>query len=349
MNIGRGLFIIQHDPVRSLELIAQGLELFKEVGDKKWIANAYLTQSIIANSTGKRELALYSAIRGIDYYEHHPEDQTDRGMAYYFAGTVYKDSGKEEEAEKFYLKGIAAIDGKPGPWIGRIQTSLSGIYANQERYDEALELALVAVKGLRGENNYMAESRALTDVGVIYKKLRQYDKALANLMEGLALREEHNIRHFTLTSFLEIADLHSEMGNTNEAITYLIKAEQLALEINLRPKLGSIYQGLALAYKKQEDHKTALFYFEKFLALTLEITKTESEKRFNDLQTHLLQEKEQEIERLRNVELKNAYQVISEKQKEILDSIHYAKRIQQSLLPTEKMIINLLERVTRKK
>ena len=30
--------------------------------------------------------------------------------------------------------------------------------------------------------------------------------------------------------------------------------------------------------------------------------------------------------------------VVEEKQKEILDSIHYAKRIQQSLLPSEKYI-----------
>ena len=35
--------------------------------------------------------------------------------------------------------------------------------------------------------------------------------------------------------------------------------------------------------------------------------------------------------------------IIEEKQKEILDSIHYAKRIQSSLLPTEKYISNVLD------
>ncbi len=37
--------------------------------------------------------------------------------------------------------------------------------------------------------------------------------------------------------------------------------------------------------------------------------------------------------------------LVEEKQKEILDSIHYAKRIQQSLLPTEKYILNTLKRL----
>jgi tetratricopeptide (TPR) repeat protein len=41
---------------------------------------------------------------------------------------------------------------------------------------------------------------------------------------------------------------------------------------------------------------------------------------------------------LKNKKIEHAYQVIEDKQKEILDSIHYAKRIQLSLLPNEKMI-----------
>ncbi len=52
------------------------------------------------------------------------------------------------------------------------------------------------------------------------------------------------------------------------------------------------------------------------------------------MQTALLKEKEEEIERLRNVELKDAYAVISERNKEVTDSINYAKRIQQCMLPS---------------
>ena len=37
-------------------------------------------------------------------------------------------------------------------------------------------------------------------------------------------------------------------------------------------------------------------------------------------------------------------QLIEEKQKEILDSIHYAKRIQLSLLPTEKYIDKIFKK-----
>ena len=49
-------------------------------------------------------------------------------------------------------------------------------------------------------------------------------------------------------------------------------------------------------------------------------------------------QKEAEINRLKNVELKNAFDVIAEKNKDITDSINYAKRIQQALLASDDML-----------
>jgi tetratricopeptide (TPR) repeat protein len=349
LNIGRGLFIIQHDPVNSLKMIAESVEMLRQLDNKKWLANAYLIQAIISNTIGNRETALYSALRGIDFYLAHPEELVDRDMAFYIVGTVYKDLGRLEEAERFYQQGIRETGTRPSNWTGRIKTSLSGIYTVQGKYSEALELGLAALKLVRDDGNLIAESRTLTDIGVLYKKLGDYEKSREFLREGLAIREQHGIKHFTLTSLLEIGDLHTETGEINEAIDALKKAEAIALEIGLSSKLAAICQRLSAAYKMKEQYRDALGYSEKYLAVTLEITRGESEQRINQLHDSLLQEKEQEIERLKNVELKNAYQIISEKQKEILDSIHYAKRIQQSLLPSEKLISGLIERASGRK
>lgn len=44
-----------------------------------------------------------------------------------------------------------------------------------------------------------------------------------------------------------------------------------------------------------------------------------------------------------NLEIKKQKELVEEKQKEILDSIHYARRIQNSLLPNEKYIQRKME------
>ena len=46
-----------------------------------------------------------------------------------------------------------------------------------------------------------------------------------------------------------------------------------------------------------------------------------------------------------NLALEEKNQIIEEQQREVLDSIHYAKRIQQSLLATEKYIHRNIERL----
>ncbi|MEO6302193.1 MAG: hypothetical protein ABIP51_03365, partial [Bacteroidia bacterium] len=45
----------------------------------------------------------------------------------------------------------------------------------------------------------------------------------------------------------------------------------------------------------------------------------------------------------KNAEIHLQKEIIEEKQKEVMDSIRYAKRIQQSLLPTEKYIARNLK------
>ena len=51
----------------------------------------------------------------------------------------------------------------------------------------------------------------------------------------------------------------------------------------------------------------------------------------------------------KNTEIAMQKEIVEEKQKEIIDSIHYAKRIQQSLLPTEKYIEKTLIRLNKNK
>jgi len=77
-------------------------------------------------------------------------------------------------------------------------------------------------------------------------------------------------------------------------------------------------------------------------------------KRENEKLEKLVKERTAEVVKQKNeIEEQNqklqlAYDEIGEKQKEILDSIHYAKRIQRSLLPTEKYLERALNELKKK-
>jgi serine phosphatase RsbU (regulator of sigma subunit) len=332
-----GAFILEHNSEKSLRLINEAIDIFKEEDNKKWVANALLTLGIISTSTGKPEAGLYHALKGIEYYEKHPDDSQDLIMAYYVTGTAFKDLKKFDEAEKYYNRGLQ-FKHDLSTWHGRIFTGLSNIYNDRGEYERALALAEKSLDLLKREKNDVGVSRALNDIGNIYRKLKQYDKALDHFFQALQIRENLSVKQFALGSQIDISATYEEMGEYNEAIQYLLKAEPLALETGHNVRLAYVSQKLAQLYKQTGRLKDSIAYFEKHIQVTTEANLKERESKVSDLQNAVLQEKEQEIERLRNVELKNAYALITEKNKEITDSIHYAQRIQKALLASDDLL-----------
>jgi len=342
LNKGMGAFIIQHNMELSLKFLNEALNMFKMQGNKKWIANAYITLGIITNTIGNSEAALYNSTKGFEYYETNEEDVDDSIMACYVIGTVYKDLKKFDEAERYFLKGIK-FNLENSSWSGRIYTGLSNIYNEKGQFEKALEIAFKSLTILRTEQNKIGESRALNDIGGIYKNLKDFDNALKYFSQALNIREEVNVKHFVLGSLLEIATIYFERNNSSEAINYFLRAEPLANETNHLVRLVFIYQKLAELYKRTNELNHSINYYEKLIQLSSELNSKEKETKIDNLQNALIQEKEQEIERLRNVELKNAYTLISEKNKEITDSIRYALRIQNALLASNGLLKKNLE------
>jgi len=334
MNRAMGAFILDNNSTLAFEILNESIENFKEINAKKWIANTHATLGIIHNTIGNSESALYNGLRALDYYDSNPQDLNDRVMLYYILGTIYKDLKKYEDAKNFYLKGVDQAGTDKGNWGGRIFTGLANVFAALGNYEEALNYSFIALEQMQTEGNHIGISRAISDIGIIYKKQKKYPEALQYLEEGLAIRLKHNFKQFVISSQIEIAETLCEINRYNEALAHLAGAESIAIEINQLPKLAKIYQAISEVYKLQEDYKASLLYAEKLIILNDKIFKTETETRIKNLQNSLVKEKEDEIERLRNVELKNAYSLISEKNKEITDSINYARIIQQGIFPS---------------
>ena len=343
-NTAMGIFIIEHNNELAIKRCEEALAIFKILGNKKWIANVQCTLGIIHNSIGNSEAAVANAVRSVDFYENNPQEIDDRLMVYYTIGTVYKDLKRYDEAENYFLKGVKFDTIDDSIWSGRIYTGLAGVYSATGKYADGLKYSLIALEKLRRDKNDVGESRALTDIGVIYKKLGDYKKALENLEAGLKIRENLKTFSFIISSQVELADLHKEQKDFDKAILHYEKAKEIAIQINQELKLAGIYKELSAINKALNNYEKSIFYLEQLIELNACISKKELESRLTNFQDSLVKEKQDEIERLRNVELKNAHEIITAKNTEIIDSIKYAKRIQDALLPSEKYIDKIIRR-----
>ncbi len=264
------------------------------------------------------------------------------GWAHFQLGVFHTDL-KDLDIALDYFKKAESLSLKHGYGyqLARSRSGIASILISKNEIEEAFRYSTLALKDYQNSGHKTAESRALNDLGVIHKKLGNKVEAEKYLREALAIRESLNYIPGIITSKMELAELLMLADSLEKAEELLLSALNLSLKSDSKQKAAQAHKLLSDLYKKTGDPWKALEHIEKFHLAKSNIAGEEATNRINSLQQKFATEKseqETEIHRLKNVELKKAYGEIEEKNKSILDSIHYAKRIQGALLPSDNLL-----------
>lgn len=290
----------------------------------------------------------FAALKVYDQVTHIKES----GWMFYSLGVFYFDTNDLTNAEHYFEKSIASFEGNNYTYgSARAKNGLASVKIKQLRNEEAIPYLEFAINTYRDGNFYSGLARTLTDLALIQKAEKNYSRALELLEESLAIRKTIQNAQGLITSYTEIGELLLIRGEVELALQNLLAGIKISETIGAKYKSMRLHKLLSDTFKQAGNIHLAFEHFEKFHNLKSDVLSEESANNIRKMQTKFeteKSEKEAEIERLKNVELRNANLIISEKQKEILDSIHYAKRIQLSLLPTEKYIERQLKRLQKK-
>ena len=152
----------------------------------------------------------------------------------------------------------------------------------------------------------------------------------------------------TTESLLMLSRLYADLNRVELAIDTIQDTIQLAEQIGSREELKEAYVILAKLYESSGNFELALIAYKTYHQLYSEIHNEANIQRLKDIEFQYELEsakKEAEIERLKTVELRKAYDQIEQQKelleyqnKEILDSIRYAQRIQKALLKEESHV-----------
>jgi serine phosphatase RsbU (regulator of sigma subunit) len=225
--------------------------------------------------------------------------------------------------------------------LARTRSGIGGVYIATGRLEEGIKYTMMALEGYRECGHLNAISRALNDLGVINFRMNNLAEAEKNLREALKIREDLLYAPGIITSRMELAKVLTAKKELEETESLLLSALQLSNETKVKQKEAQCHLLLSELYKLQEKPWQALEHLEEHFKIKSQVAGEESNNRLNSLQQKFATEKseaEAEIHRLKNVELKEAYNEIEEKNKSILDSIHYAKRIQAAILPSDGLL-----------
>jgi tetratricopeptide (TPR) repeat protein len=236
-------------------------------------------------------------------------------------------------------KEVADLPGEAGTYL-----NIASVYEKQGSYDLALVSLLSSLK-LRDEMHDLAGMAACNNnIGQIYLAQKRYDDAKKYFLRGLELGLKTGSKEWIKDSYSGLAGTEEKLNDDRSALEYykkyILYRDSLVNEENTRKTVQAQLQYEfgkretetkavqekkdALAAADARKQQIILWSVAAGLALVMMFALF--------IYRSFLQK--QKI----NIEISRQKEMIEEKQKEILDSIHYARRIQRSLLPSEKYI-----------
>ena len=213
-------------------------------------------------------------------------------------------------------------------------------YKNAEKWlIDCLEYEHSAIDSLAWANHNLAK---------IQIEYSNWKLAKEYFLKSLELTKVDKYDVLTCETYLKLCELSISNLSFSEAQDYGDKALSLGKEIGAKEYIKAALFLLSSIMEKLDNTSDALKYHKQFHIIHEEIFNEKNSQKIKDIgyQYEIDQmSKVAEIERLKKVELAEAYQkveqsnlLIAQKNRDITDSIRYAKKIQQALLKPEQQV-----------
>jgi signal transduction histidine kinase len=311
----------------------ESLRLFQEVADSQGEAHARAVIGFVQWTLGNYDQALTEGFQSLHAAEEN-DDKWGIGWCCTLIGGIYQNLRDHDQAVRYYKRShelFAELDIPIGE--ARSLIGIGAAYQAMGQSDQALECVRRSLEISQRTGNRMGESRALSDLGIIYQEQGREDEALELHLRSLRIREEDNSRQAATTSLLNLGRLYLKRGDSEQALKQARKALAIAEEIGAKPKAYQSHQLLSQIYEENGDLARALRHERIFRRIHEEVFNEEASIRVRNLQISLETErsqKEAEIHRLRNVELKA-------KNEELARLLAQLQATQAQLVQSEKL------------
>lgn len=343
---------------KAFEYYQKALALKERLGNKLEVLNTL-------NNIGGLFYYQHNYKKSREYYERALKIALEKGDSLYLGaefnniGLILDEEKKYDEAESYFNRSLAIrekIQDEPG--IAVVLNNMGRVYEHRQQLDKALDFYTRAAALYERENDLPDFANSLYNIGNIYLQKQKYQQALGYFQRSEKLAGQFSNR-------LQLRDLHNRlgiayhyMGNHNASYFHLMRYIELNDSIYDEISLEKITE-MEIKYqteKKQQENE--------FLKQQNELKDLQHEKTVQDqrlvriyficgifvlfslalLMFFRFRAKKKSAQQLQsyNTEILRQKSLVDEKNKEITDSIHYAKKIQSAILPADSWFENKL-------
>lgn len=295
-------------------------------------------------------------------------------------GIIYWYEGQYKKALPFFedaLKINQQVNGDRA--AAGILNNMGLVYRQMNDFDKAIEYYKKAIYLCKRTGREEGEANAYNNLGIIYQLRKEYFNALLYLNLSLDIRKKINDEIGIATSLGNLGTVYLETKKYKEAEEFYRESFAISKRLDDFEGIKEIGKNLSDLFEIKRMPDSTLKYYKIFVAardtLINEATQRDALKREMQYKyeketerKNILNEAEKRKQRiftysavvilvlisvfalvlLQRIRVtRRQKRIIEEKNQEILSSIHYAKRIQQSLLTSNAYIEKNIKRLKR--
>ena len=369
-NIGLS-YDVKGDFQKALSTYQKSLAIKEELGDKKGMASTYNNIGIIYKSLGNMAMSLQYHQMCLALHKE-TGDTNSLGSTYNNIGIIYKVQKNYEKAMEYYLLGLEKRKQENDiKRIAGSFTNIANLFYEKEQYDSSLHYHKKSLEIHQNGNDLQGIAGSYGNMAGLHHALNEDDKAIELFNKSLALSQQIGDKLSIAYAYSNLGVIYNHLEKNNLALEYLSKSKKLFLDLNTIANLESDCKTLYEIYKAKGNLKKAIENYELHVMFkdsldkmdannqlyqfeadkAFEISRlTDSIKYADEIILHQAEAKTQKqrstgfliisliviislaivFKQLKKV--KTQKNIIEEKQKEITDSINYAKRLQDGIL-----------------
>lgn len=345
---------------KAVEVSSQAQRYFEKDNNLKGQAKAILNIGILYGDQklNKRSLEYLNKAKVLFFKLH---DTAQWANAITRVGNVYMDNELHDSAKIMYLKALSLFQGinhKRG--IAVIYNNLAGL-TKVCTVEESLKYYEAALKVRMELGDKVSVCMIYGNIGSTYINKKNYIKALEYLDKSLTMAIEINSKENLPNLYKMIAGCYKKQGQTLKAFDALSKYAELKDSLFNKESIEKIEE-IQTKYETEKKEQEIVLLNSTNALKGAEIRKNRAEISKQNQQkiiiglilvffilvsvvifrSYRMAKRAKEIIEIQKKKIEVQKNIVDEKQKEIVDSINYAKRIQYSLLANESLLIDNL-------
>lgn len=339
----------------ALNYYFKALKLSELDNDEKGMAMAHIGLAAVYYNQGNLNSAIEHNVLALKYAANIGAKQ-GMSICYNNMGSIYAHKKEYDKALEYLTKAYEIME-NAGDLDGMATclNNMGGIYTSQNNHDAAILKYNQALKVRENIGDLHGQAQTYNWIGRHYLEVNQAAKGKEYLEKALGLAKETESKQEEQIALLHLSEAYEKLHDFKLSLEnyklYIASKDSTNNEENtkksVRLEMNFDFEKKEAATKLEQEKKEAIANAESkkqkiiiwsicgilILVIAFAIFAYKS----------FLQKQKA------NKAISKQKEIIEHKQKEILDSIHYAKRIQSAMLTSEKYIQKNLDRLSRKK